>query len=236
MAKAKKSRWRRIALRLLLAWVVVSVLPVLVFRWVPPPGSMVILERRLSEGQAQRFDWTPWREMSPWAGLAVMAGEDQKFPYHWGVDLDSLSEAVAARLDGGRLRGASTISQQVARNLFLWQGRSFFRKGLEFYFTMLLEALWPKERILEVYLNIAQTGPRMFGFGPAARRYFDRPAKRLNARQAALIAATLPNPVLYRADAPSAFVRERRDWILRQMRQLGGLEYLKTLHRPATSW
>ena len=143
--------------------------------------------------------------------------------------VDDLVAAVEQHLDGGRLRGASTISQQVARNLFLWQGRSLLRKGLEVWFTALVEALWGKRRILEMYLNFAETGERMFGVAVASRAYFGREPGRLTRRQAALIAAVLPNPSVYRVDAPSAHVSKRQRWILQQMRNLGGPTYLNDI-------
>ena len=215
--------------KILLFAVFISVLLIVVFRWVPLPGSSVMLQRLISEQTSQSYDWTPLSEVSPWAALAVIAAEDQKFLQHNGIDFDSLGDAIADRLDGKRLRGASTLTQQVARNLFLWQGRSFVRKGLELYFTALLEIGWSKRRILEVYLNIAETGPRTFGFERASQRYYGIPAKKLSAEQAAMIAAILPNPIERRADQPSEFVVQRQQWILKQMHQLGGLEYLQNL-------
>ncbi len=161
--------------------------------------------------------------------LAVVAAEDQRFPDHWGFDTREIAAALQRHLDGGQLRGASTISQQVARNLFLWQGRSFVRKGLEAWFTALLEGLWPKRRILEMYLNFAQTGERTFGVAAASRRYFGVEPDRLSAGQAALLAAALPNPVRYRVAAPSDYLLSRREWVLQQMRNLGGTAYLDAL-------
>ncbi len=217
---------RRWLVRLGLALLLLSVLPVVILRWLPPPGSMVILDRWLGEGAPQAYAWTPLERIAPAAALAVVAAEDQKFPVHYGFDLGAIQDAVAERRNGRQLRGASTLTQQVARNLFLWQGRSLLRKGLEAWYTAWIELLWPKRRILEVYLNIAEMGERTFGVGPASRRYFDRAPEQLSREQAALLAAVLPNPVRLRADAPSAYVRERQRWILRQMTQLGGPRYL----------
>lgn len=222
-------RLRRWLLILLAAGLIASLLPVLVFRWLPPPGSAVILQRTLSEGRSQDYRWTPIEHMAPVAALAVIAAEDQRFPEHWGFDLLQIQEALLDFVDGERLRGASTLSQQVARNLFLWQGRSLVRKGLEVWFTALLEISWPKRRILEVYLNIAELGERTFGVEAASRRFFGIPAARLSREQAALLAAVLPNPIARRVDRPSDYVRQRQRWILRQMRQLGGTAYLDTL-------
>ncbi|MCB1735129.1 MAG: monofunctional biosynthetic peptidoglycan transglycosylase [Gammaproteobacteria bacterium] len=211
-------------------WLIgISLLPVLLFRFVDPGGSAVMWQRHFSEGRVQNMIWVRYERISPSMRLAVVASEDQLFPQHWGFDGGAIRQAILDRFEGKSLRGASTITQQVARNLFLWQGRSFVRKGLEAWYTMWLEILWPKQRILEVYLNIAETGPATFGVAAAARRYFDVPAHALSESQAALIAAVLPNPVVYRVEAPSERVLARRDWILRQMHNLGGSRYLEDL-------
>ncbi len=219
-------RLRRLLGILLLIAIAGSVGVVLLFRWVDPPYSAVMLWRYASEGGPQHQVWVPLSEIHPGMALAVVAAEDQRFPVHWGFDTDEILAAVQDHLDGGKLRGASTISQQVARNLFLWQGRSFVRKGLEVYFTGLIEAMWPKQRILEMYLNFAELGERTFGVAAASDHYFDVDPGRLSDRQAALLAAVLPNPIRYRADRPSDYVRQRQAWILRQMRNLGGPGYL----------
>ena len=204
-----------------------SVLAVLVLRWVPPLTSGVMVERRfgaLVAGKSYSLDyrWVPWGRIAKPAGLAVIAAEDQNFPTHHGFDFESLQKAIDAHEEGRRLRGASTISQQVAKNVFLWSGRSFVRKGLEAYFTVLIELMWPKRRILEVYLNVAELGPGVFGVEAASQRFFRKPAAKLTASDAALLAAVLPNPIRLKADRPSAYVEERRGWILQQMAQLGG--------------
>jgi monofunctional biosynthetic peptidoglycan transglycosylase len=219
-------RLRRLVVLSLLCGVLVSVGMVLILRWVNPPYSAVMLQRLAADGRPQSQAWVDLDLIYPGMALAVVAAEDQRFPEHWGFDADQIMAALEHHLDGGRLRGASTISQQVARNLFLWQGRSFVRKGLEVWFTGLIELLWPKRRILEMYLNFAEMGERRFGVGEASAHYFGVPPGRLDDRQAATIAAVLPNPVAYRADAPSAYVRQRREWILLQMRNLGGPGYL----------
>ncbi|MEN8175675.1 MAG: monofunctional biosynthetic peptidoglycan transglycosylase [Pseudomonadota bacterium] len=220
---------RRWLVRALLVFVAGSLLLVLLFRWAAPPGSSVMLQRWLSEGQPQAYSWKPLGSISAETALAVVAAEDQKFPNHRGFDFDAIKDAVEAHSSGGRLRGASTLTQQVARNLFLWQGRSYLRKGLEAWFTLLLETLWSKQRILEVYLNIAETGPRTFGMEAASQRYFGKPAAMLSREQAARIAAVLPNPRKYRVQQPSQHIRTRTNWILRQMRQLGGTGYIAHL-------
>lgn len=171
-----------------------------------------------------RQTWVDWNEISPQLAIAVVAAEDQNFPHHSGFDFGSIRAAVRERQR--RRRGASTISQQVAKNLFLWPGRSWVRKGLEACLTLYIEVLWPKRRILEVYLNIAELGPGIFGAEAAARSFFDRPASRLSARQAALLAAVLPSPRRMSATQPSAYVRRRVEWIERQVEQLGGVGYL----------
>jgi len=222
-------RLRRLVFLLLLTGVSGSILLVLPLRWFDPPYSAVMLQRLLSEGGPQRQQWVDIERTGPYMALAVVAAEDQRFPQHSGFDTEEIIAAIEQRLDGGRLRGASTISQQVARNLFLWQGRSFFRKGLEVWFTGLTEALWPKQRILEMYLNFAEMGERIFGVAAASEAYFGVKPDQLSRPQAALIAAVLPNPVVYRVDAPSAHVRQRRDWILSQMKNLGGPAYIKAL-------
>lgn len=223
------ARLRRGLFWLVLAASGLSVAAVLLFRWLDPPYSMVMLQRLASEGTPQQQQWVDFEDIDPAIALAVIAAEDQRFPDHWGFDAEEIRVAVENHLDGRPLRGASTISQQVARNLFLWQGRSYFRKGLEVWFTLLVEGLWPKQRILEVYLNIAETGERIFGVAEATQRYFDRPPAQVGFRRAALLAAVLPNPIRYRVDRPSAHVAQRRDWILEQMRNLGGVAYLDRL-------
>jgi monofunctional glycosyltransferase len=226
-------RWLRAIGVLVLAFLLVSVLPVLLLRWWDPPGSAFMLEARAAAWQAHEhyeihYQWVSLEHISPYAALAVIASEDQQFPFHAGFDLKSIREAVRASERGGRLRGASTISQQVAKNLFLWSGRSYVRKALEAWFTVLIESLWPKERILEVYLNIVELGPGVFGVEAAAQQFFHHSAAHLTREQAALLAAVLPNPHRLHVARPSAYVMERRDWILDQMRRLGPA-YLETL-------
>jgi len=220
-------------------WLVLGWIAVVTLRFVPPVTSAVMVERQVSAwlhgetGFQLRQHWVPWRAIAPNVPLAMVAAEDQKFPFHHGFDLDSIQRAIDAADDGARLRGASTISQQTAKNLFLWNGRSFVRKGLEAYFTVLLEWTWPKQRILEVYLNIAEFGNGIYGVGAASKAYFHTTPARLNAAQAARLAAVLPSPRRLHADRPSAYVLRRTDWIMRQMRQLGGPGYLRR-QRPDT--
>lgn len=224
-------RIRRIAGRLLLVWLGVWLAGILLFSFLPVPFSAVMVERQVGAWLRGDFsyvahsDWVGHDEISPWMGLAVIASEDQKFPTHWGFDVAAI-ESVLDNSDS-RMRGASTLSQQTAKNLFLWDGRSWIRKGLEAGLTVGIEAVWTKRRILTVYLNIAEFGPGIFGVEAASQHYFHKPASRLTAADAALLAAVLPNPIRYRAAAPSGYVRSRQQWILRQMRQLGGEGFLQ---------
>ena len=162
--------------------------------------------------------------MSTAAKLAVIASEDQLFPDHNGFDIKGIERALAfnKKKKGKKIRGASTISQQVAKNVFLWQGRSWFRTGLEVYFTFMIELVWSKQRILEVYLNEAEMGKGIFGIEAAAKKYFKKPASRLTRTEAAMIAASLPNPVRYTVKPASTYVSRKYPWVLRQMNNLDG--------------
>lgn len=239
-AHLPQAAFRQIALRWTargaIAFVAFSILLIAMFRWLSPPLSSLMVQRYLQNiGSREddqpiiRYEWVAYEAISPEMALAVVAGEDQHFPEHWGFDFGAIRSALTDSADGKTLRGASTISQQVVKNLYLWQGRSWLRKGLEAWFTLWLEVLWPKQRILEVYLNIAELGRDTYGVEAASRRFFRKSALNLNRREAALLAAVLPNPLIYRVDAPSAHVRERQSWILKQMRQLGGPSFLETL-------
>jgi monofunctional glycosyltransferase len=192
-------------------------------------GAKLDAARAHDRSYHTRYAWVDLEHISPNAALAVIASEDQQFPFHAGFDFRSIRDAVRASERGKRLRGASTLSQQVARNLFLWSGRSFVRKGLEAWFTVLIETLWPKERILEVYLNIAEFGRGVYGVQAASEAYFQHPAASLTREEAAVLAAVLPSPHRMHAERPSRYVLARRDWILGQMRQLGGSAYLRTV-------
>lgn len=194
-------------------------------RFVNPPATAFMLHARMEawwegDSMAIAHRWVPAGCIAGSLKLAVMAAEDQKFAAHRGFDLDQIADALQTAGQGGRLRGASTLSQQTVKNLFLWPGQSWLRKGLEAGLTVLVEALWPKTRILEVYLNVAELGPGVYGAAAAAERYFGKPAADLTASESALLAAVLPNPRMLRAGAPSAYVRERQVWIRAQMRQV----------------
>lgn len=204
------------------------------FSVMPVPFSAVMVERQLGAwlsgdfGYVAHSDWVSMDEISPWMGLAVIAAEDQKFPDHWGFDVTAIEKALAHNeRNENRIRGASTLSQQTAKNLFLWDGRSWVRKGLEAGLTLGMETVWSKKRILTVYLNIAEFGDGIFGVEAAAQRYFHKPASRLSLSEAALLAAVLPNPLRFKANAPSGYVRNRQAWIMRQMRQLGGESFMR---------
>jgi len=209
-----------------------SVIAVAMLRWINPPFTAFMAESQTAAWASRdpnyvlRHTWVDLDRISPNLPLAVVASEDQKFPEHWGFDVEAIEKAYSLNKHSHKVRGASTISQQVAKNLFLWSGRSYFRKGLEAYFTLLIEGLWPKRRILEIYLNTAEFGYGTYGAEAAAQRFFRKPAARLTRADAAVLAAVLPNPEHYSAAAPSRYVQQRREWILGQMQALGGPEML----------
>jgi monofunctional biosynthetic peptidoglycan transglycosylase len=218
---------RRLFFSTLVWFVVASIASVLAFRWLPVPTSAFMLYRHFEDASDQktfkpiRYEWVSYAEISPYASKAVIASEDQKFYRHRGFDVEAMKKAMLNNEKGKKVRGASTISQQVAKNLFLIPARSYVRKGVEAWFTFLIERFWTKERILEVYLNIAEFGDHLFGINEASYKYFSVPPNQLKPAQAALLAATLPNPLIYRANRPSTYVFKRQQWILRQMRNLG---------------
>ena len=225
---------KRLLLRILLIAAAFWGGGIALFSILPVPFSAVMLERQVGAWLSGNFqyvahsDWVGMDEISPWMGLAAIAAEDQKFPEHWGFDVSAIEKALAHNeRNENRVRGASTLSQQTAKNLFLWDGRSWLRKGLEAGLTVGIETVWSKKRILTVYLNIAEFGEGTFGVEAASQRYFHKPASRLTPAEAALLAAVLPNPIRFRADAPSGYVRSRQAWILRQMRQLGGEGFMR---------
>lgn len=209
------------------------VLVIFVLRFVPPPTSAFMLVRHAerlfgSGGPAVMYSWTPIRTIPPHMALAVVAAEDQNFPRHFGFDVDAIARAVEHNEKSKRIRGGSTITQQVAKNLFLWSGRSYVRKALEAGLTVLIEILWSKERILEVYLNIAEFGDGTYGVGAAARRFWGKTPDRIGRYEAAILASVLPNPRRLLAQRPSPYVLQRANWVQNQMRQLGP-EYLNRL-------
>lgn len=227
--------------KLLLCLLLGSALVVLALRWLPPPGTALMVERKIEAWQAGetlelKRSWRPWDELPDDLKMAVIAAEDQRFAEHWGFDTTAIRAALRHNSRGGSLRGASTLSQQVAKNLFLWSGRSWPRKVLEAWFTGLIELFWSKERILEVYLNSAEWGDGIFGAEAAAQHHFQRGAPYLNRQQASLLAAVLPNPRARSASQPSAQTLRRAAWIRQQMWQLGGSHYLNRLQPNHPEW
>ncbi len=231
----RRRRWRGWWWKLPLCLLAFSVLQVLVLRVVDPPFSSFMAIRQFEAWRAGdggfriAYDWRDFERISPQLPLAVIASEDQRFAQHHGFDLKAIAKARKASERGRRLRGASTISQQTAKNLFLWGGRSWVRKGIEAWYTLLIETLWPKRRILEVYANIAEFGDGVYGAQAAARTYFGKDASRLGPAEAARLAAVLPSPKRYSAARPGPYVQRRTRAIQRQMRQIGGTAYLRAL-------
>jgi monofunctional biosynthetic peptidoglycan transglycosylase len=229
--KRRRRVGRRVSIALLLL-VVMTAVPIVALRWIRPWTTAFMLQHDFKAGAAcDRFTypWAAWKTISPHVPVAILAAEDQRFPEHVGFDFQSIADALEDSDDGRRLRGASTISQQVAKNLFLWPGHSWVRKGLEAYLTVVIELSWPKRRILEVYVNIAQFGPCTFGVAAASEVFLAKPVSLITASEAALLAAVLPNPEHFRVDAPSTRVRQRAAWIRQQARNLGGPAFLGTL-------
>lgn len=232
--------FRRLS-KLLLWFAAGSVLLVLALRWIDPPGTALMVERKVEswlDGEPidlQR-SWRPWKELPDNLKIAVIAAEDQKFAVHHGFDFTAIQQALAHNERGGSLRGASTLSQQVAKNLFLWSGRSWPRKALEAWFTVLIEVFWSKQRILEVYLNSVEWGDGVFGAEAAARHHFGIGAPYLSRQQASLLAAVLPNPRAWSPSRPGPHVSRRANWITRQAYQLGGSHYLEQLKPWQPDW
>lgn len=226
----------RLLLWFLLLFFGLTLLPVLLLRVVPAWTSSFMIhyqiERLTSERKlpALKHDWVSWKEIAPAAKLAVIASEDQNFSEHFGFDMEAIGKAVKHNKKSRRKRGASTITQQLAKNLFLWPQRSWLRKGLEVGYTLLIELVWPKKRVLEVYLNVAEFGEGVYGVEAAAQKFFGKPASKLSGHEAALLAAVLPNPRRFRAAAPSGYVQNRAAWIQTQMNRLGP-DQIKQLER-----
>lgn len=231
----------RLALRWFLFCIAGTMAITLLFRWVPVPCSSLMIQRQIAslwetdKRYRFRYDWVNMERISPYAPLAVIASEDQKFFSHMGFDFEAMEKAWEHNLHRRRVHGASTISQQLAKNLFLWPQRSFLRKGMEVYFTLLLEGLWPKRRILEVYLNVVEFGPGLFGIEAASQTYFHKPAARLNSGEAALLAAILPSPLRSNPVRPSGYISQRAGHIQQQMQLMGGTPSLKPIgQKPRT--
>ena len=220
--------------QLLLIIVTLFFVLLFIFRWVPLPTSAFIFHQNYlakqnpEKHEQAAYQWLAWEDISPQLAIAVIAAEDQRFPLHWGVDTIELRKALSSKRRKGP-RGASTITQQVAKNLFLWGGRSYTRKALEAAISVSLEIVWSKKRILEVYINIAQFGDAIFGAKAASELLFDKTAKNLSRKEAAMLAAVLPKPAISNVNDPHPSLHQRQQWILKQMKQLGGLNYLKQL-------
>jgi monofunctional biosynthetic peptidoglycan transglycosylase len=227
-------RWLRwLFLWLPLCFVLFTLTQVLYMRWLPPPATSFManrwLEAKLSREPdfSLRYDWRDARSISPYLPIALVAAEDQNFPFHHGFDFKAIDKAMDSNKRGRKLRGASTISQQLAKNLFLWQGRSYVRKALEVWYTVLIEATWPKRRIIEVYANVVEYGDGIYGAEAAAQHFFHKPAARLTLSESARLAAVLPAPRRYDAGKPGPYVQRRANWIQRQVGHLGGPAYLQ---------
>jgi monofunctional glycosyltransferase len=220
---------------LVLGWLVLSLATIFLLRWIDPPTSAFMLREQVGawwnddDEYVLRQRWVSWETIATPMKVAVIASEDQMFPEHNGFDFQQINKALEQRERSRRKRGASTISQQVAKNLFLWPASSWMRKGLEAFYTVLIEWLWPKQRILEVYLNIAEFGAGTFGVGAASETFFRKPAARLSTPDAALLATVLPSPKRMRVSKPSRYMKSRQQQIMTQMRMLGGGALIKKL-------
>jgi len=205
---------------------------IILLKWVNPPITVTQVAC-LIEGHGLKRNYVSLSEVAPHARLAIIAAEDQLFPIHNGFDIKSIEKAMQYnQRSAGRVRGASTISQQVAKNVFLWQGRSWIRKGLEVYFTFMIELIWGKERILEMYLNVAEMGNGIFGIEAASQHYYGRSAVRISRIQSARIASCLPNPKKYVVDPPTSYITKRADWVLIQMDNLETHPDIENLLHP----
>jgi monofunctional biosynthetic peptidoglycan transglycosylase len=213
----------RFILRTMLVLFLLSIVMTIVYRFVPVPVTPLMIQRyfEMEDGKIDK-DWKSLEEISDNMPLAVVTAEDQKFEEHYGFDLEAIEKAVKynEKHKGKKVKGASTISQQTAKNVFLWPGRSWVRKGLEVYFTFLIELFWSKERIMEVYLNVIEMGPGVYGTEAAAQHYFNKSAAKLTRSEAASIAAILPNPIRWSASKPTPYIIKKRNWILRHMKQI----------------
>ncbi len=222
---------KKLVFKVIYYFLFLSVGSVVLFKFLPIPFTITMLDQKIdaiSNGDNSKinYDWESYSNVSREMHLAVVAAEDQLFPEHIGFDIKSMKNAFNHNLKGKKVRGASTISQQVAKNVFLWQGRSYIRKGLEAYFTLLIEIIWGKQRILEVYVNVAEMGHNLFGAEAAAQKYFGKSSKALSRTEAAKLASILPSPRKWSVTNPGPYVSRRVPKIARQMRALGGTAYL----------
>ncbi len=225
MSLTKRILWW--ILRGVLVYVVITFLWVLTFRYFNPPFTYLMIQRRLVEGTRVNQKWVDIEKASPHLVIAAIASEDQKFFDHNGFDMESIKKAFEKNQKGKKIRGASTISQQVAKNVFLWPGRNWIRKGFEVYFTVLVELLWSKKRILEIYINVAETGKGMYGVGAASKYYFNKNVGDVSKENAALLIACFPNPIKYTPKNRTGYLMKKSAWIQKQMYNLGGKRFLK---------
>jgi monofunctional glycosyltransferase len=241
VSKAKKtvknffSKMLFLALWLVATFFVTSLYQVIYFKYFNPWMTYKMFTNKIDllfsneKDKTLYYKWVSMDEVSSFVPLAVIAAEDQKFPVHNGFDFDAIQKAMEYNQKSKKIRGGSTISQQVSKNIFLWHGRSYLRKGLEIYYTFLIETIWGKKRILEMYINIAEMGPNIYGVGAASKKYWNKDATKLTKYESGILAAVLPSPTKYSAQRPSGYVLKRRDWIVGQMNQLGGVKYLDKL-------
>ncbi len=235
MKEFLKKLWRFIW-KTTIVFFIVSIASVIFFRWIPIPVTPLMLIRCVEQkmdgkGLKLKKDWIPFEEISPNLQLAVVCSEDQNFLKHNGFDFDAINKAMKYNETHKKTRGASTISQQTAKNVFLWSGRSWLRKGFEVYFTFLIETCWSKQRIMEVYLNVIEMGDGIYGAQAASTIFFHKDAKKISKSEASLIAAVLPNPRKFSAAKPSTYVKKRQAWVIHQMALWGGtLDYKKLIH------
>lgn len=220
----------KILLKLLLYALVIPIIIVVIFKWVPVPATPLMAIRYFEQKQTDqktvwKHDWVPLEDISKNLQLAVICSEDQNFLKHRGFDIQAIEKAIDDNQKGKRIRGGSTISQQTAKNVFLWPQRSWLRKGMEAYVTILIELIWSKERIMEVYLNSIEMGNGVYGAEAAAQYWFKKPASKLSKSEAAAIAAILPRPLKYKANPPTAYIASRKLWIMKQMMFFGPLKY-----------
>ena len=213
-----------------LFWLFVfSILVVVIFKWVPVPVTPLMVIRNMEQTNENKngweHDWMPIEDISKNLQLAVICSEDQLFLKHNGFDVKAIEKAYENNKNGKRLKGASSISQQTAKNVFLWPQRSWLRKGLETYFTFLIELIWSKERIMEVYLNSIEMGPGIYGAEAAAQYWFKKSAAHLSTYEAAAIASILPNPLRYKANPATPYIQSRKSWVVKQMGYFGPLNY-----------
>ncbi len=232
------SKWDKIKLfvksyykDIIVGFIIFTVAWVLVLRILYPPLTLLMVKRVINaEENPLSYSWRSMNEISPYILVCAMASEDQNLPFHYGMDLEAIDKALSVNKKGKKVFGASTISQQVAKNVFLFPQRSYVRKGLEMYFTVLIETLWNKQRILEMYLNVAEMGDMIFGVEAASQAYFKKPAQKLTLSESALIISALPSPIKYSVKKPSAYLIEREQQIVALYNSLDGTQYLRELY------